>query len=44
MCQHLSTLDPTLSKQANSKQQTGTSVLFIYLHQMNNLIFKQYAP
>ena len=24
--------------------KTGTSVPFIYLHQMNNLIFKQYAP
>ena len=25
-------------------RQTGTSVLFVYLHQMTNLIFKQHAP
>ena len=27
-----------------AQSKTGTSVPFIYLHQMNNLIFKQYAP
>ena len=36
--------DNALTKYLRLYRQKGTSVLFIYLYQMNNLIFKQYAP
>ena len=33
-----------LNRLEGYRRQTGTSVLFIYLHQINNFIFKQHAP